>query len=145
VILLRHKSTGYPKFNQKFKLAGFEQVSVGFMQTVFELLTKPGDIVLDWAVGGGASFTAGYFLNRFVIGADGRSKFSNFAKSSLQTVLEKMPPRTSAPAKKTGKGHDTLCSNQEEEDEKREGIAICAQRRLRAMPTSNYKLKNSDK
>jgi hypothetical protein len=57
-----------------------------------------------------------------------------------------MPQRTFAPAKKTGKGHDALCSDQEEEDEEREGIAICAQRRLRAMRTSNSMLKeDSDK
>jgi hypothetical protein len=145
-MLLHHDPTGFPKFNEEFELKGFEQVSVGFMQTVFELLMEPGDIVLNWAVGGGASFTAGDFCNRFVIGAKGRSKLYYIAKSSLKTVLDKMPPRTSAGAKKTGKGHDAWMSNQEEEHEEPEGSDICAQRRLRMIPTSNSKLKeDSDK
>jgi hypothetical protein len=138
---LLHHPIGSAEFNEEFEVAGFEQVSVGFMQSVFEVLIQSGDIVLNWAVGGGASFTAGNFLNRFVIGAEQRSKFYNFTKSSLQTVLHKKPPRTSTAAKKTAEGHNALCSNEEEENELREGIAIRAMRKLKVMPTSNSKLK----
>jgi hypothetical protein len=104
VILLCHNPTHCPEFNEEFELAGFECVSVGFMQNVFELLTEPGDIVLDWAVGGGASFIAGNFLNRFVIGAEGRSKFYSFAKSSLQTVLDKDASKDFCPGKENRQG-----------------------------------------
>jgi hypothetical protein len=140
LMTLLHHPIGSAEFNQEFEFAGFERVSVGLMQSVFEVLTQPGDIVLDWAVGGGASFTAGNFLNRFVIGAEQRSKFYNFAKNSLQTLLHKKPPRTSTVAKKTAEGHNALCSNEEGENELREGIAIHAVRKLKAMPTSNSKL-----
>lgn len=35
------------------EFVGSARVSVGFMQTVIELLTKPGEVVFDWAVGEG--------------------------------------------------------------------------------------------
>jgi hypothetical protein len=39
--------------------AGAQRLSVGFMQTVMELLLVPRDIVLNWRVGEGTSFLAG--------------------------------------------------------------------------------------
>jgi hypothetical protein len=44
-------------------LGGGQRISVGFMQTSMELLTSPGDIVLNWAVGEGCAYHAGELLN----------------------------------------------------------------------------------
>jgi hypothetical protein len=49
---------------------GGQRISVGFMQTVMELLTSPGDIVLDWAVGEGCAYRAGELSNWYVAGME---------------------------------------------------------------------------
>jgi hypothetical protein len=125
-----------PEVNEEFKFAGFERLSVGFLQSVFEMLTEPGDIVLDWAVGGGASFTAGEYSNRFVIGAEGRSRFMNIAKKSLERVLQEKPSSAITAAKKPD-GHAALCSDEEDATDLREDIATRARRKLKARETSN--------
>lgn len=125
-----------PEVNEELKFAGFERLSVGFLQSVFEMLTEPGDIVLDWAVGGGASFTAGEYSNRFVIGAEGRSRFMNIAKKSLERVLQEKPSRAIIAAKKPD-GHAALCSDEEDATDLREDIATRARRKLKARETSN--------
>ena len=51
---------------------GGQRVTAGFMQSVIEMLSAPGDIVLDWRIGEGTSFQAGECSNRFVIGMEGR-------------------------------------------------------------------------
>ena len=51
---------------------GGQRVTAGFMQSVIEMLSEPGDIVLDWRVGEGTSFLAGECSNQFVIGMEGR-------------------------------------------------------------------------
>jgi hypothetical protein len=73
--------------NEEFELASFEQVSIGFMQTVFELLTEPGDLVLDWAVAGGVSFTAGVFQIGFLLGPRGHQNFIKLQRAPLRPCL----------------------------------------------------------
>jgi hypothetical protein len=51
-------------------LGGGQWISVGFMQTIMELLTSPGDIVLDWAIGEGCAFRAGELSNLYVAGLE---------------------------------------------------------------------------
>jgi hypothetical protein len=54
-MMLFHDMNVSLEVNEEFNFAGFERLLVGFLQSIFEMLSKPGDIVLDWAVGGGAS------------------------------------------------------------------------------------------
>jgi hypothetical protein len=72
--------------------AGGQRLTVGFMQTVMELLSVPGDIVLDWRVGEGTSFQAGEFSNRFVVGLEGRQEFKELAVWALELVVSKEIP-----------------------------------------------------
>jgi hypothetical protein len=136
LMILLHNLNISLEVNEEFKFAGFERLSVGFLQNVFEMLTKPGDIVLDWAVGGGASFTAGKYSNRFVIRAAGRSRFIDIAKKSLKRLLQKKPSSAITAAKKPD-GHATLCSNEEDGTDLREDIATRACRKLKARETSD--------
>lgn len=55
------------------KFAGSARVSIGFMQSIIEVLTKPGDIVFDWSIGEGWGYYAGDYCGRHVIGLDRRS------------------------------------------------------------------------
>lgn len=71
------------------QFAGACRVSVGFMQTIIELLTKPRDIVLDWVVGEGWTFYARDYSGRHVIWILDRVKFGDVATQSLTIVHER--------------------------------------------------------
>lgn len=69
--------------------AGSACVSIGFMQTIIELLTKPGDIVLDWAVGEGWSLYFGDYSGRHVIGLEDRTEFGDIATQAHMIVQDR--------------------------------------------------------
>lgn len=62
------------------------RLSVGFMQSVLELFTLPGDIVMDWTVGVGNTYLAGEYCGRFVIGVENRIEFLEVAKRVLKDL-----------------------------------------------------------
>ena len=68
---------------------GGQRVTAGFMQSVIEMLSAPGDIVLDWRIGEGTSFRAGECSNRFVIGMEARPELKDFARDGLEAVVNK--------------------------------------------------------
>jgi hypothetical protein len=74
------------------EFAGSQRVSVGFKQSVLELLTMPGDIVLNWAVGDSSTFLAGDLFNSFVVGAEDRSKFVDLAERAMADVRRRVSP-----------------------------------------------------
>jgi hypothetical protein len=84
---LHHRGAGIGS-----EFAGFQRVSVSFMQSVIELLTDPGDIVLDWAVGDGSTFLAGDLCNRFVVGVENRKEFADLAERAIAEVRRKAAP-----------------------------------------------------
>jgi hypothetical protein len=86
------------------EFAGSQRVSVGFIQSVLELLTMPGDIVLDWGVGDGSTFLAGDLCNRFVVGAEDRSKFVALAERAMADVRRRVPPAVQGVALATPQG-----------------------------------------
>jgi hypothetical protein len=51
-------------------LGGRQQISVGLKQTIMELLTSPGDIVLDWAICKGCAYRAGELSNWYIAGTE---------------------------------------------------------------------------
>jgi hypothetical protein len=69
--------------------AGPMRLSVGFMQTVMELLTVPGDIFLDCNIGVGNTFWAGEFSGRFVIGMEEREQFVKEAAIVLRDISKR--------------------------------------------------------
>lgn len=71
------------------EFAGSARVSVGFMQTVIELTTKPGEVVFDWAVGEGCTFFAGDYSGRHIIVLEDRCKFGDFSREALHVVHER--------------------------------------------------------
>ncbi|CAM6082771.1 unnamed protein product [Calypogeia fissa] len=80
--------------NPAFEFAGSTRMSVGFVQRIIEYLTKPGDVVIDWTTGEGASFYAGDYCGRHVIGLEDRPIFDttaevSMASASLERVFEK--------------------------------------------------------
>lgn len=75
-----------PEGDESSDFAGPARLSVGFMQSILELLTAPGDIVMDWTVGVGSTFWAGDFSGRFVIGMENREQFVKVAARTLDEV-----------------------------------------------------------
>lgn len=86
--------------NPSLHLAGSCRLSVGFMQALIELLSKPKDVVLDWTVGEGSTFWAGDFSGRFVIGLEDRPKFSDAAYANFLKIHARKTPEVAK-----GKGH----------------------------------------
>jgi hypothetical protein len=84
---LHHRETGLG-----WEFAGSQRISVSFMQSVIELLTRPGDIVLDWAVGDGLTFFARDLCNRFVVGFENRTEFTDLAERAIADVRRKAAP-----------------------------------------------------
>jgi hypothetical protein len=78
-----------------FPDAGSARLSIGFMQTVIEFLSRPGDVVQDWSVGDGSSFYAGDFCGRHVIGMEERAIFKSSPEDAFQVVCEidRAPPK----------------------------------------------------
>ncbi len=63
------------------------------------MLTKEGDIVLDWTVGFGCTFWVGEYCGNFVIGLEERKDFDEVALSQLMKVFKRKSPNT--PIKET--------------------------------------------
>ena len=70
--------------------AGPARLSIGFMQSVIELFTVPGDLVMDWTVGVGNTFWAGEYCGRFVIGVESRELFEKEARRAVADVLKRV-------------------------------------------------------
>lgn len=92
-------SLAIPKESSRSKMsfAGSARVSTGFMQTIIELLSNPGDIVFDWTVGEGCSFLAGDYSGRFVIGLEDRPAFGSLAEEFLKEVYDRKKGEEIAP------------------------------------------------
>ena len=65
---------------------GLCALSIGFMQSLVELFTIPGDVVLDWMAGLGHTFWAGEFSGRYVIGFDPRPDFKDACETAVETI-----------------------------------------------------------
>ena len=82
----RGKGDGCPPFVS----FGSLQLSVGFMQTLIELMTILGDIFWDCTAVDGQSFLAGDYAGRFVLGLEDHTDLADFVGARLQTILH--PP-----------------------------------------------------
>ncbi|KAL3696265.1 hypothetical protein R1sor_010341 [Riccia sorocarpa] len=65
---------------------GSRRRTVDLMQTLFELITKPGEVILDCNLGYGASFLAAYNCGRYVCGMENRAK--DIVDSCKKVVLQ---------------------------------------------------------
>jgi hypothetical protein len=81
-----------PSASSTGKFLGGQRLTVGFMQSVIQMLSEPEDIVLDWRVGEGTSFQAGECCNRFVVGMEGRPEFKELTQTGLESVVNKEIP-----------------------------------------------------
>jgi len=54
---------------------GAMKTTLGFMQRWIELLSCPGDIILDWTAGDGRMFAVGDYCGRHIIGLENRGSF----------------------------------------------------------------------
>lgn len=81
-------SLSHPPKNsgRDMSFSGSGRVSVRFMQTVIELLTRPGDVLFDWSVGEGVSFFAGDYCGRRVIVLEDRLVYGEAASEALRDV-----------------------------------------------------------
>lgn len=68
------------------RFAGAGRVSVGFMQTVIELLNHLRDVLFDWSVGEGVSYFSGDYCGRHVIGLEDRPVYRDSASEALREV-----------------------------------------------------------
>jgi hypothetical protein len=82
------------------------------MTVVMELLTKPGDIIMDWAAAEGAAFSRGKFCNWFVCGLENWPNFFETADAALHEVVQ--PSSKGAGSSRTG--FEALANPDEEED-----------------------------
>jgi hypothetical protein len=93
-------------------LSGGQQRTPAFMTVVMELLTKPGDIIMDWAAAEGAACSGGKFCQRFVCGLEKRPNFFETAEAALHEVVQ--PSSKGVGYSRTG--FEALANPDEEED-----------------------------
>jgi hypothetical protein len=110
------------KMESNSLLGGGQRISIGFMQTIMELLTSPGDIVLNWAVGEGCTYRAGELSNWFVAGMKSRPTFYSLAQHQL--VL-KPPTLRNKKVEDVGGSLSKPISVYDESDSEHEGQRRC--------------------